>query len=245
MQSWRKLRATLAHPDARRGARQMMAFAPGMAAWALVTGIAMVNSGLSAPLALLMSLVVYAGSAQLATIPLLAAGAPIGVVWATALCVNLRFVLYSAQYRGYFGHLPRWLAVAMVYLSADLNLVVFQREYPNPVPAPGQVAFFLGGAISMWLVWQGASIAGIVFAHAIPSEWGLGFAGSLAVLGLTYGLLLDRGTRLAAVVAACAAVSTYGLPLKLNIVVAIAAAVLAGFLVASPATPRRGAMEKS
>lgn len=45
MQSWRKLGEVLAHPDARRGARQMMAFAPGMAAWALVTGIVMVNSG--------------------------------------------------------------------------------------------------------------------------------------------------------------------------------------------------------
>jgi predicted branched-subunit amino acid permease len=228
MQAWRSLRDTLSHPQARRGARQMLAFAPGMAAWALVTGIAMVNSGLSTPLALLMSLVVYAGSAQLATIPLLAVGAPIGVVWATALCVNLRFVLYSAQYRVYFGHLPRWRAVAMVYLAADLNLVVFQREYPNPVREPGQVAFFLGGALSMWLVWQLASIAGIGFAHAIPAAWGLGFAGTLAVLGLTYGLLVDRGARLAAVVAAAAAVLTYGLPLKLNILVAICAAVLAG-----------------
>ncbi len=77
-------------PDARRGARDMLPFAPGIAAWGVVTGLAMVKSGLSTPLAMFMSLVVYAGSAQLATLPLLVIGAPIGVVWATALRFNSR-----------------------------------------------------------------------------------------------------------------------------------------------------------
>ena len=45
-------------------------------AWGLVTGVAMVHAGLSVPLALLMILTVYAGSAQLASLPLLAAGTP-------------------------------------------------------------------------------------------------------------------------------------------------------------------------
>lgn len=233
------MREVLGRPEALRGARDMMVFAPGLAAWGLVTGIAMVNSGLSTPVALLMSLLVYAGSAQLATIPLLATGAPIGVVWATALCVNLRFVLYSAQWRVYFGHLPRWRALALTYFAADLNLIVFQRAYPKPVPDPSQVAFFLGGALSTWLVWQSASIAGIAFAHAIPAQWGLGFAGTLAVLGLTYGLLVDRAARLAAVVAAAAALLVFAAPLKMNILVAIAAAVAVGLL-GAPGTRRVG-----
>ena len=233
------MREMLAGPDARRGARDMMAFAPGLAAWGLVTGIAMVNGGLGTPVALLMSLLVYAGSAQLATIPLLAAGAPIGVVWATALCVNLRFALYSAQWRVYFGHLPRWRGLALTCFAADLNLIVFQRAYPNPVRDPSQVAFFLGGALGTWFVWQCASIAGIVFAHAIPAQWGLGFAGTLAVLGLTYGLLVDRATRLAAVVAAAAALLVFTAPLKMNILVAIAAAVVVGLL-GAPGTRRVG-----
>ena len=45
-----------------------------------MTGVAMVHAGLSVPLALLMILTVYAGSAQLASLPLLAAGAPMWVV---------------------------------------------------------------------------------------------------------------------------------------------------------------------
>jgi hypothetical protein len=59
-----------------------------------------------------MSLLVFAGSAQLAVLPLLAGGAPVWVLWATALCVNLRFVIFSAGWRRYFGVLPRGAAAA-------------------------------------------------------------------------------------------------------------------------------------
>jgi predicted branched-subunit amino acid permease len=82
------LRALLHDSHFRRGARDMLDFAPGIAAWALVTGVAMAKSGLSLPLAVLMSLTVYAGSAQLASLPLLASGAPMWVIWAAAFCAS-------------------------------------------------------------------------------------------------------------------------------------------------------------
>jgi predicted branched-subunit amino acid permease len=58
-------------PEFARGARDMTRhFALGIAAWALLTGVAMAKSGLALPLAILMSLIVFAGSAQLAALPL-------------------------------------------------------------------------------------------------------------------------------------------------------------------------------
>ena len=219
------------HPDFRRGARDVAEFIPGIAAWGLVTGVAMVKGGLTVPLALFMSLVVFSGSAQLATLPLIGGGAPLWVVWAAACCVNLRFVIYSAQWRAYFGHLPRPRRLMLTYFAADLNLISFQRAYPVAQPAPGQVPYFIGGALTLWCVWQVPSVVGIMLADGIPTQWGLGFAGTLAMLGLTYGLLSDRSTWVAAVVAGLAAVAAFALPLKLNIMVAIAAAVAAGLLV--------------
>ncbi len=227
----RRLRPLLKDPDFRRGARDMLSVAPGLAAWGLVTGVAMLKSGLPPALALLMSLTVYAGSAQFAALPLLAAGAPAWVICAAAFCVNLRFLIYSAQWRRYFGHLPRVHRVLFGYLSADLNLVVFQRAYPRPQREPGQVRYFLGGAISIWLCWQLSSVLGMLLADEIPPAWGLGFAGTLAMLGLTWSLIVDRSTWTAAIVSGTAAVAAFALPLKLNIVVAIAAAVVAGLLI--------------
>jgi predicted branched-subunit amino acid permease len=69
-----------------------------------------------------------------------------------------------------------------------------------------------------------------VLANVIPPEWGLGFAGVLALLGVMCSLLGERATWVAAGVAGAAAVAAYALPLKLNIVVAIAAAVAAGLV---------------
>jgi predicted branched-subunit amino acid permease len=218
------------HEDFRRGAREMLPIALGLGAWGLVTGVAMVKSGLGVALSLLMGFTVFAGSAQLAALPLIAADAPIWVVWATAACVNLRFVIFSASWRPYFGHLPRRRRVLMGYFFADLNYVLFTRRYPDGRAEPGQEPYFWGGVAVNWVIWQFFSTAGVLLAHAIPTAWGLGFAGTLALIALTGSLLTDRATWVAAGVAGAAAVAAYALPLKLNIVVAIAAAVAAGLV---------------
>lgn len=230
------------HPEFARGAREMSGVALGIAAWGLVTGVAMAKSGLPLPLAVLMSLIVFAGSAQLAVLPLMTSGAPIWVIWATALCVNLRFVVFSAGWRPYVAHLPLGQRLRMGYFVADLNYVIFMRRFPVPRPAPEQLPYFWGGVVTNWLAWQLPSLAGIVLGERIPDAWGLGFAGTLALLGLLFALVSNRATLVAAAVAGCAAVAAYGLPLKLNILVAIAAAVAIGLLMDHSA-PRRIAPE--
>ncbi|MEJ5999461.1 AzlC family ABC transporter permease [Paucibacter soli] len=219
------------HPEFRRGAREMLGIVLGISAWGLVTGVAMVKSGLSLWLSLLMSLIVFAGSSQLAALPLIAGGAPLWVLWATAFCVNLRFVIFSAQWRLYFGHLPRWQRLTLSYFAADLNYVAFMRRFPDPqLEREAQQPYYWGGVTLNWSAWQLPSIAGILLADRVPTEWGLGFAGVLALLGLTYSLLSSGKSWISAGVAGCAAVAAYALPLRLNIVVAIAAAVAVGLL---------------
>ena len=159
------------------------------------------------------------------------------MVWATAACVNLRFVIFSAGWRPYFGHLPRVQRAWLGYFTADLNYVCFMRRFPEPRPSPEQLPYFWGGVAVNWVAWQVLSMLGIALADVIPTQWGLGFAGTLALLGLTGTLLNDRGTWVAATVAACAAVAAYSLPMKLNIVVAIAAAVAIGILMDHFAPP--------
>ncbi len=219
------------HPEFRRGAQEMSGIAMGIAAWGLVTGVAMVKSGLPVPLAVMMSLLVFAGTAQLAALPLIASGAPAWVVWATAACVNLRFVIFSATWRPYFAAYPLGQRARLAYFTADLNYVLFMRRFPKPEPAPEQLPYFWGGALLNWVSWQVPSLVGILAGDAIPTEWGLGFAGTVALVGLMCSLLTDKGSVAAAAVAGCAALAAYALPLKLNIVVAIAAAVAVGVLV--------------
>lgn len=230
MPAMSRLSALWRHPEYRRGARDMSGITLGIAAWALVTGVAMVKSGLGVPLSLAMSFIVYAGSAQLAALPLMAAGAPMWVVWATAFCVNLRFLIYSAQWRPYFVRYPLRQRLALGYFTGDLNYILFMRRFPEPRPASEQLPYFLGGVSVNWTAWQLLSATGVLLADSVPTHWGLGFAGVLALVALTYSLLSDRTTWVAAAVAGSAAVAAAALPLKLNIVVAIAAAVGAGLV---------------
>jgi predicted branched-subunit amino acid permease len=224
------LRQHARHPAFRQGAMDLLPAAPGIAAWGLMTGVAMVQSGLSTFEALLMSLIVFAGSSQLAAVPLLIAGAPMWVILATAFCVNLRFVVFSAHLRPYVMHLPLGRRLISGYFTADLTYVMFIKRYPQTSTDPAQIqaqqAYLAGNCLVNWLSWVCASVLGVALAHVIPSRWGLGFAGNLALLGILCSLASNRLRVVAAAVAGAAAVASFALPLKLNILVAIAVAVL-------------------
>jgi predicted branched-subunit amino acid permease len=211
----------------------MAPLATGIAAWGLMTGVAMVKSGMSVVEALAMTFLVYAGSSQLAAIPLIVAAAPAWVILATGFCVNLRFVVFSLHLRPYLMHLPRWRRMVNGYLTADLSYALFIRRFPVPGASESQhreqEAYLAGNYFVTWTSWMLPGVAGIALANLIPGSWGLGFAGVLCLVGILCSLANTRLRLLSAVVAAAAAVVAYALPLKLNIVAAIAAAVLASF----------------
>lgn len=235
------LHETLHHAQFRTGVRDMSPVALGVAAWGLVTGVAMVKGGLSIPMALLMTFTVYAGSVQLAVIPLMTVGAPMWVIWATAVCINLRFVIFSAQWRLYFMRYPLRQRLLLCYMSGDLTYVLFMKRFREPREDEGQGEYFVGASCACWLAWQVPAVLGILLGEVIPTHWGLGFAGVLALLGLAYSLVSDRATAISAVVAGAAAVAAFALPLRLHIVVAIAAAVCVGLLLDGTRLRKAGA----
>jgi predicted branched-subunit amino acid permease len=217
------------HPAFRQGVSRTASTLPGLAAWGLMTGVAMINSGLSVFEASAMTLLVYAGSSQLAALPLIVAGAPMWVILATGLCVNLRFVVFSAHLRPYMMHVPLLKRLVAGYITTDMSYVLFVSQYPHassePATQAAQDAFLAGSCGATWVTWMLASFLGIAMAHQIPLQWGLGFAGILALLGIMCSLASSRLRVLSATIASAAAVAAYALPLKLNILTAIVCAV--------------------
>ncbi|WP_048438420.1 AzlC family ABC transporter permease [Caenimonas sp. SL110] len=211
----------------------MAPLATGIAAWGLMTGVAMVKSGMSVIEALAMTFLVYAGSSQLAAIPLIVAGAPMWVILATGFCVNLRFVVFSLHLRPYLMHMPRWRRMTHGFLTADMTYAMFTRRFPKPPVGDAQrreqEAYLSGNYFVTWTSWMVFSVIGIVLGNLIPSSWGLGFAGVLCLVGILCSLANTPLRRLSALIAGAAAVAAYSLPLKLNIVAAIAVAVFVSF----------------
>lgn len=206
----------------------MRAVGLGVSAWGLVTGVAMVKSGLSVGLALIISLTVFAGSAQLAALPLIAAGAPLLLVLGAAFCVNLRFVVFSAQMRPYLERLSLRRRLVYGYLIGDVNLVMMLRRHPIADGSATQTQYFLGGGLTNWVFWQVPSIAGILLADLFPDSWGVGFAGTLALLAIVLGLMANRAVAGIIIMASALSTALFWLPLKLNLVLAILLALMVG-----------------
>jgi predicted branched-subunit amino acid permease len=193
----------------------------GIAAWGLVVGIAMVKSGLSVPQSLGMTLLVFAGSAQLASLPLIAAQAPIWVIFATALVVNLRFVIFSALLGPHFAHLPWKQRFYLGYISGDLTVALFLQRYPTLAPVAGKLSYLKGLMYPNWFAWQIGSIIGIFLGSAVPAEWGLGFAGTLAILCIMVPLMINNAALCGVLVAGAISVLAYDLPYKLGLLLAV------------------------
>jgi predicted branched-subunit amino acid permease len=211
-----------------RGFRELLPVTPGVLAWGLVTGIAMVKSGLTLPQALGMTLAAYAGSAQLAALPLMVAAAPVWVVTLTAVIVNLRFVIYSVALRPHVADRSRPVRLVLGYFTGDITFVQFVSLLEKEPHYPHRVAYFAGASACNWLAWQIGSIAGVFGAGLIRADAGLELAGTLALVALVVPLV-TRVPMLAAVLTAGAiAVLARGWPLKLGLL----AGVLCGIAIA-------------
>lgn len=215
-------------PSWREGVKTGLPSLFGIGAWGLVVGIAMVKSGLTVPQSLGMTLIVFAGSAQLAALPLIATNAPIWVIFATALVVNLRFVIFAALLAPHFAHLPWRKRLLLGYVAGDMTVALFLQKYPSEAPQVGKLSYLKGLLFPNWTSWQVGSIAGIFLGSAVPAEWGLSFAGTLAIICVMIPLMIGRPALCGVLVAGAVSVLAAGLPYKLGLL----AAVLLGMLTA-------------
>jgi predicted branched-subunit amino acid permease len=209
----------------RAGAFDILPAMPANAAWALVTGVAMAQSGLPLPQGVGLSLIAYAGSAQLAALPLLVAGAPVWVTVLPALMVNLRFVIYSAALSRTFRSLPAAERLGLGYFIGDISFVLYMRREEQLARSAERGWYFLGLSLVLYVVWHAASLVGLFAAASIPRAWGLDFAGTLALVALLAPMLSSRPALAASAAAAALSIALRGWPYRLGLVTAIAAGI--------------------
>ncbi|WP_413817089.1 AzlC family ABC transporter permease [Pusillimonas sp.] len=231
-------RSSISWPDAR--ARRSFAVGFGEAAsalaalciWAFVTGFAMVSYGLSEGMAVLMSVLVYAGSAQLTALPLMMAGAPLWLIFAAGFVVNIRFIIFGAALQPYFRKYSWPKRLALGYWCSDLVFVFFMTRYGDArrKGTRGQLWYYLGIIVPGWFLWQFFSLLGIYMGAFVPPEWSLEFAATLALMGVAIPLVKAMPMAVSVLVTGAVAWLGQPLPLRLGLAVAIVAGVVAGVL---------------
>jgi predicted branched-subunit amino acid permease len=212
------------------GFRAVAATLPGMAAWGLATGIAMVKVGLELLPALWMTFAVYSGTSQLAVLPLLGAAVAVPTLLLTALVANLRFVVYSAALAPHLRRLPLGGRLATGFVTIDGPLAaLMQRRRQGPLVQ--RVAFLWGANVATGLTWTGASVVGIVLAEQLPYGPELAYLGVLALFGIALPLLAGRPAWAAALASAVVGLATLDWPQRMGTVLAVLAGVAAALWV--------------
>jgi predicted branched-subunit amino acid permease len=210
------------------GARAIGATAIGTFCWGVVTGLALVKGGLSPIQALGMVTLVFSGTAQLAALPLIAAGASLPAIWATALLANLRFVVYSAVVAGEFRGRSTGRRLLLGWLTTDTGLAAYLsgRGGLDPdAPLALREARFVGSNGLVYAGWTLGTILGVGLAGLVPDSPRIGFVGVLAILALVGPMLATRTALSIGAVAAVVSVLGHDWPWRLGTFAAIAAGI--------------------
>jgi len=215
---------------AREGWRTVLPFSVGTISWAIVTGLAMRSSGLSELEAMGMSVLVFAATAQLGALPLIASGAPLWLIFLTGLVLNLRFVIFSASIAPVFHDRPWAQRLACSYLLTDSGFTLLSPRLLGAQDPQWRWGYYLGPALWGWLLWQGCVLIGVLGAGVLPRDWSLEFMGTIALMVMLVPMTRSRPMLLAALVAGLAAVLLHALPLRMGLFAAIALGIAAGFL---------------
>lgn len=226
------------------GARSMAPWLVGIVPFGLVIGLSAAQADIPTLAGWLTGPLILAGSAQIAMIEMLDAGATPVVVVVAALVINLRLVFYSATMARYWRGTPWWWRLVAAYLLIDPSFAVAMDGYGRPIDRRRGHAFYLGGAALMWVAWVGAITVGATLGAGLPAWLHLEFVIPLFLLGEAVAKLRDPALRRAIFAAAVVAVLAFAAPLHLGIVLAIVAGIAAGLTTNPRRQPSRQAADQ-
>jgi len=210
------------------GGRAMVPWLIGVTPFGLVIGVSAAQADIPTLAGWLTGPVIYAGSAQVAAIEMLDGNAAPLAVIVTALVINLRIILYSAAMAPHWRGTPWWWRLLAGYLLIDPSFAVGIKRYAAPGHRAGAHAFYLGGAIALWVTWLVAIGAGAAAGARLPAWLHLEFLVPLFLVGEVVPKLFTVAYRRAVLAAAAVAAPALILPMHAGLVVAIVAGILAG-----------------
>ena len=190
------------------GARACIPVIISVAAYGVVWGVLARGAGLSVLEVIMMSGLVFAGSAQFVALDLWTAtpaSLPIGPLILAALIVNLRYLLLTATLRPLFGPHEQVKGALIMGIVSDETWAMTVGEMSR---GRGSVAFLLGGGVLAYVCWMATTVIGHTLGSAIddPSKYGLDFAFTATFLALLLGMWKGKGDLVPWLVAALVAI---------------------------------------
>lgn len=163
-----------------RAVRDIFPLAVAVIPWGLLAGSLAIETGLTPLQAQCMSLLVFAGAAQLASLNLIQLLSPWIAIFSTTFVISSRHLLYSAVYRQEALKLPRFKRYLLAFILTDEMFVV--SENYRKETGSFSYAYAVTSGFVFYLVWNLASGAGIFLGEALGNTDELGFEFAVAAI---------------------------------------------------------------
>lgn len=213
-----------------RGCRHALPFLIVVVPFAMLFGALATDAGLTMVEVITFSAVVFAGAAQFAALQLMQDQAPLLVILATSLAVNLRMVMYSISLSPHLGAAPLGLRATIAYFLVDQSYVASIAEFErNPAMSmAAKVGYFFGSIAPIAPLWYVSTIAGARLGRTIPPEYALDFAVPITFLAVIAPMIRTLPHIAATLVSIVGALALAKLPFGTGLLVAAGLAMTAG-----------------
>ncbi len=213
-----------------RGLRDSLPFLLVVIPFGMVFGVVAIEAGLTVAETMGFSIGVFAGASQLAAVQLMADNAPIIIVIATALAVNLRLAMYSASLAPHLGSAPVWQRALVAYLLVDQSYALAHEKYEaNPkMPLPARFGYYIGSVTLIVPLWCAASLVGAILGNRIPAGIPVDFAVPITFLAVIAPMLRTLAHVAAAITSVLGVLLLGFLPFNLGLLVAAVFALIVG-----------------
>ncbi|NCO21231.1 MAG: branched-chain amino acid ABC transporter permease [Rhodobacterales bacterium] len=217
----------------RRGIRDGAPFIIVLAPFSLLFGVVATEAGLTLAQMMGFNVLVIAGAAQFTAVSLMQEGAPIAIVLATALAVNLRMAMYSASLVPHLGAAALWQRAIASYMNVDQTYASSILEYErHPEMTPDEkMAYFFGISTPIVPCWFGFAIVGAAVGASIPPAFALDFALPIAFIAMVAPALRTLAHVAAAFTSMVMALTLAWVPSGLGLLIAAGCAMGVGALV--------------
>ena len=219
--------------DVRDGALTALPVTPGVLPFAFVTGLAARDAGYTLGEAFGLSMVLYAGASQLATLELLREAAPLWVIVLTVGALNSRMMMYSATLAPSFAGARLRHRLLASYVISDHTFALSATEFLSDRRGElkARLRFYGGVAAVLWSTWQIGTLGGALLADQAPQDFPLAFAAPVIFLTLLGVNVTDWPRAAAAAVAGVVTLALLRMPANLGMPIGAILGVTTGTLI--------------
>ena len=160
--------------------------------WGVLCGSLAINIGLSPLQAQLMSLLVFAGAAQLAALTIMGAVGSLTSMFSSTFVISSRHLLYSAVFREHVRKSSLGLRCCIAFfLTDEMFAVTCAYMKKHKVFSP---VYAISSGVVFYLIWNISTFTGIVAGQYIPNieHLGLEFAIAATFIAIVFPAIKSR-----------------------------------------------------